>query len=402
MQKGAFDTLPASPFTRLRALLDDVTPPRAPVSLALGEPQHAPPSFALSAVSENIEQYRRYPPIAGTPDWQEAARGWLARRFGVSACVAQPQQVLPLNGTREGLFLAAQIAPQKPDGLMAMPDPFYQIYASAAVAAGATPHYLAATSETDHLPDLDAIDAAILARLRALYLCNPSNPQGAVADKAYLEKALALAVQHDFVLLVDECYAEIYDPQRTPPPSILQLMEAGWHDDAPVIAFHSLSKRSNLPGLRSGMAAGGATLMQAFHDLRQIAGPQCPMPAQAAAALAWGDDAHVEDNRARYGEKFDFAETVLAGSFDFYRPHAGFFLWLNVADGAAAALHLWQEEGLRVLPGGYLGGAHAAAYIRIALVADMAVTQDALPRLKTALDGFMRAPHHASDKTGGA
>ena len=394
MQKRAFDTLPASPFTRLRALLDDVTPPREPVSLALGEPQHAPPSFALSAVSENIEQYRRYPPIAGTSDWQAAARGWLKRRFGVAASVAQPHQVLPLNGTREGLFLAAQIAPPKPDGIMAMPDPFYQIYASAAVAAGAVPHYLAATPENNFLPDLDTLDADMLARLRALYLCNPSNPQGAVANKAYLEKALGLAVQHNFLLLVDECYAEIYDPQQTPPPSILEVMEESGQGDAPVIAFHSLSKRSNLPGLRSGFAAGGERLMQAFHDLRQIAGPQCPMPAQAAAALAWGDDAHVEDNRARYAEKFDLAETLLAGSFDFFRPQAGFFLWLNVGDGAAAALHLWRQEGLRVLPGGYLGASaapHATPYIRIALVADMAVTQDALPRLKTALDDFTAA-----------
>jgi aspartate/methionine/tyrosine aminotransferase len=399
MQKGAFDTLPASPFTRLRALLDDVTPPREPVSLALGEPQHAPPSFALSAVSENIEQYRRYPPIAGTPDWQAAARGWLQRRFGVAACVSQAHQVLPLNGTREGLFLAAQIAPPKADGVMAMPDPFYQIYASAAVAAGAKPHYLAATPQTNFLPDLDALDADTLVRMRALYLCNPSNPQGAVADKAYLEKALALAMQHNFLLLADECYAEIYDPHQSPPPSILEVMEASGTPDAPVIAFHSLSKRSNLPGLRSGFAAGGDGAMHAFHDLRQIAGPQCPMPAQAAAALAWGDDTHVADNRARYAEKFDFAETVFSGSFDFYRPHAGFFLWLNVGDGAAAALHVWREEGLRVLPGGYLAAphaAHAAPYIRVALVADMAVTQDALPRLKAALETFTQTATHGA------
>ncbi|MAI50609.1 MAG: aspartate aminotransferase, partial [Rhodobiaceae bacterium] len=265
---------------------------------------------------------------------------------------------------------------------------------------GAKPHYLAATPQTNFLPDLDALDADTLARMRALYLCNPSNPQGAVADKAYLEKALALAMRHNFLLLVDECYAEIYDPLQSPPPSILEVMAASGTPDAPVIAFHSLSKRSNLPGLRSGFAAGGDGPMQAFHDLRQIAGPQCPMPAQAAAALAWGDDMHVADNRARYAEKFDFAETVFSGSFDFYRPHAGFFLWLNVGDGAAAALHVWREEGLRVLPGGYLAASHAAShaapYIRVALVADMAVTQDALPRLKAALETFTQTATHGA------
>ena len=401
MQKGVSDTLPTSPFTRLRGLLDDVSPSQsgpAPVSLALGEPQHAPPSFALSAVSENIEQYRRYPPIAGTPDWQNAARGWLQRRFGVTDALSQGAQVLPLNGTREGLFLAAQIAPPKADGLMVMPDPFYQIYASATYAAGAQPHYLAATAQNGFLPDLEALKADVLARCRALYLCNPANPQGVVADKAYLTKALNLAQKHGFLLLVDECYAEIYDPQQSPPPSILEVMQETGQNNAPVIAFHSLSKRSNLPGLRSGIAAGGADVMQAFADLRQIAGPQCPMPAQAAAALAWGDDAHVEDNRARYAEKFDFADSILAGHFSYQRPAAGFFLWLNVGDGEAAALHLWREEGIKVLPGGYLAApatgsdadlSHAAPYIRVALVADLEVTKDALPRMKTALEAFM-------------
>lgn len=421
MQYGVFDTLPASPFARLRALLDDLTPPRPPVSLALGEPQHAPPTFALMAVSENVQDYRRYPPIAGTADWQAAARGWLQRRFNVTSALAAPSQVLPLNGTREGLFLAAQMAPQKPaakdGGLMAMPDPFYQIYASAAVAAGARPHYLPATRETGFLPDLAALDAEILSRLRALYLCNPANPQGAVADKAYLEQALGLAMQHGFILLVDECYAEIYDPEGAPPPSILEVMQEKGLHDAPVMAFHSLSKRSNLPGLRSGFAAGGESLMRAYAELRQIAGPQCPLPAQAAAALAWSDDAHVVENRARYAEKFAFAETVFGDAYGFYRPAAGFFLWLDVGDGEAAAVHLWREQGLRVLPGAYLAAhnpinsttnsptntdyskdakdaqcsPHAAPYIRVALVADMETTQEALPRLKAALDDFALA-----------
>ena len=397
MQKGAFDTLPASPFSRLRALLDNVTPPRPPISMALGEPQHAPPDFVLAVLRDNLADYGRYPPIAGTDDWQEAARGWLARRFDVTSCIADAAQVLPLNGTREGLFLAAQIAPPKRDGLIAMPDPFYQIYASAAVAAGAEPLYLPARAEAGFLPDLAALDALTLDRLRALYLCNPANPQGAVADKAYLDVALELAIRHGFLLLVDECYADIYDPETVPPPSILQLMQEKNLTDAPLLAFHSLSKRSNLPGLRSGFVAGGAGAMRALADLRQIAGPQCPLPAQAAAALAWGDDAHVATNRQAYAAKFDMAAEIFADSFGFSRPEAGFFLWLNVgldgySDGEAAALHLWREQGLRTLPGAYLAAdpeaAYAAPYIRVALVADAATNEAALLRLKTGLEAF--------------
>lgn len=392
MQERVFDTLPASPFARLRALLDDVTPRLAPVSLALGEPQHAPPDFVLQALKHNLDDYGRYPPIGGTPDWQEAVRSWLGRRFGVESVLADNTQILPLNGTREGLFLAAQIAPQKADGLMAMPDPFYQIYASAAVAAGAQPHYLPASAANGFVPALEDLSEDVLRRLRAHYLCNPANPQGAVADKAYLEKALELAQHYGFILMVDECYAEIYNPDAAPPPSILQVMQDKNLADAPVLAFHSLSKRSNLPGLRSGFVAGGISAMRALSDLRQIAGPQCPLPAQAAAALAWGDDAHVDENRRLYAEKFDLAETVFADAYDFHRPTAGFFLWLNVGHGEAAALHLWREQGLRVLPGAYLSAnkaaAHTAPYIRVALVANMEQTRPALQRLKAGLDEF--------------
>ena len=392
MQDRVFDTLPASPFARLRDLLDDVTPRGEPVSFALGEPQHAPPAFVLEALQQNLDDYGRYPPIGGTERWQAAVRGWLKRRFDVDHVVSEATQILPLNGTREGLFLAAQIAAPKRAGLMAMPDPFYQIYASAAVAAGATPFYLQATHANGFVPPLEALDDDVLSRLRALYLCNPANPQGAVADRAYLAKALELAQRHNFILMVDECYAEIYDPNRAPPPSILQIMQDNNLPDAPVLAFHSLSKRSNLPGLRSGFVAGGAGVMRALSGLRQIAGPQCPLPAQAAAALAWGDDAHVAENRRLYDEKFSLAEEIFGTAYAFERPPAGFFLWLNVGNGVAAAAHLWRHYGVRVLPGAYLSAdetaPHAAPYIRVALVAGMGQTKSALQRLKTGLDDF--------------
>jgi aspartate/methionine/tyrosine aminotransferase len=273
---------------------------------------------------------------------------------------------------------------------MAMPNPFYQVYASAALAAGAQPLYLDATSETGFLPDWEALDAATYARLRAVYLCSPANPQGAIADKAYLRRAYHLAKQHDFLLLVDECYSEIYDADA--PPSILEIIaEEDAQEDAPVLVFHSLSKRSNLAGLRSGFVTGGADVMRRFHKLRMVAGPQTPLASQAAAALAWGDDAHVDENRAAYRAKLDVAAEIFGSDFGFYRPAGGFFLWLNVGDGERAASILWQEEGLRVLPGAYLatdnkdGTNIGAAYIRVALVAPLAETKDALTRLHKAL-----------------
>ena len=390
-----FDSLPASPFARLRTLLDAIEPAKPPVSLALGEPQHAPPAFVLDALRAANADYGRYPPIGGTPEWRAAAEGWLRRRFALpDDFLTGATDILPLTGTREGLFLAAQLAPPKADGLMAMPNPFYQVYASAAVAAGATPLYLDAPKQTGFLPDLAALDMPTLKRLRALYLCSPANPQGAIADRAYLHQALDIAQTHNVLLLVDECYSEIYDAGRVaPPPSMLEVMAEA--EDAPVMVFHSLSKRSNLAGLRSGFVAGGRDVMAAYHKLRMVAGPQSPFAAQAAAALAWGDDAHVQENRTLYAAKLDMAERVLGGHFDFYRPAGGFFLWLNVgdqvADGEVAARRLWQEEGIRVLPGAYLTAPNSdgvnigASYIRVALVAPLAETEDALTRLRDCL-----------------
>lgn len=388
-----FDALPASPFARLRALLDTLEPGKTAVSLALGEPQHAPPAFVINALRDADADYGRYPPIGGTDEWRAAVVGWLRRRFALAdGFLTGATDILPLTGTREGLFLSAQLAPPKNDGLMAMPNPFYQVYASAAVAAGATPLYLDAPKEAGFLPNLEALDTATLKRLRALYLCSPANPQGAIADKPYLRRALELAQTNNVLLLVDECYSEIYDAGRVAaPPSMLQVMAEVGAEDAPVMVFHSLSKRSNLAGLRSGFVAGGTRVMAAYHKLRMVAGPQSPFAAQAAAALAWADDAHVIENRVLYAAKLDMAEKILAGHFDFYRPAGGFFLWLNVGNGEVAARRLWQEEGIKVLPGAYLTNPTAegtnigAPYIRLALVAPLAQTEDTLTRLRDCL-----------------
>lgn len=405
MLNGPFDALPPSPFARLRALLEPLAPPPTPpVSLALGEPQHAPPSFAVDILKNApASDYGRYPPIGGTDDWQDAARGWLSRRFHLAAdFLSAETQVLPLSGTREGLFLAAQLAPAKnnglnENGLMAMPNPFYQVYASAAVAAGAQPLYLDAPQENNFLPDLTALRAEELARLRAVYLCSPANPQGAIASLDYLKKAYQLAKQHGFLLLVDECYSEIYDENYAagPPPSILEVMQAEGDNDAPVLVFHSLSKRSNLAGLRSGLVTGGASAMAAFHKLRMVAGPQTPLPSLAAAASAWRDDAHVVENRAAYRAKIDVAEKIFGDAYGFYRPQGGFFLWLKTGNGEEAAKTLWQADGLKVLPGAYLtqdimrdnkARNIGHDYIRVALVAPLSETEQALARLKKTLD----------------
>ena len=398
MENGPFDALPPSPFARLRTLLDTIvlSTDQEQISLALGEPQHTPPPFVTQALAQaEAADYGRYPPIGGTAEWQKAARDWLARRFHLNSKSATDKflshdtQVLPLSGTREGLFLAAQIAPQKPDALMAMPNPFYQVYASAALAANATPLYLDAPQADGFLPDLGALDKADLLRLKAVYLCSPANPQGAVATYDYLKTAYHLAKQYGFLLLVDECYSEIYDTAA--PPSILQVMQDAGDDNAPVMVFHSLSKRSNLAGLRSGLVTGGADAMAAFYKLRMVAGPQSPLPILKAAALAWADDAHVDNNRAAYRAKLDVAEEVFGNAYGFYRPQGGFFLWLNVGDGVAATQTLWREAAIKVLPGAYLtqetrAGNIGTPYIRVALVAELAQTKTALQRLKACLD----------------
>lgn len=381
----------ASPFARLRTLLDDIAPPVSPIHLDIGSPRHPPPAAILESLAQDID-YVAYPPVAGIAEFHNATRAWVVRRFNIAAdFLAELETPLPLCGTREGLFLAAQITPQIENGYIFMPDPFYQLYATAAQAAGATPLYGAANKQNNFFPDLDALDEKTLSHLRGFYLCNPTNPQGTSATRTYLRHAYMLAKKYNFLLLVDECYSDIYDenssisPPISSPISMLEIMAEENDIDAPVLVFHSLSKRSNLAGLRSGFALGGRTAHQHFHALRLIAGTQSPVPHQRAAALAWADDAHVIENRALYKQKLDCAETILAGQFEFYRPAGGFFLWLNVGteNGETFAQTLWRNYGVRVLPGAYLAAVNqdAAAYIRVALVAPLEETKKGLEAL---------------------
>jgi aspartate/methionine/tyrosine aminotransferase len=285
------------------------------------------------------------------------------------------------------------LCPERKNGqtpAVLMPNPFYQVYAVAALTVGAEPVYLNATAATGHLPDFSAVDPALLDRTALVYLCSPANPQGAVASREYWQGLLALAEKHDFRILADECYSEVW--RTTPPIGILQVAAEVGADPERVLAFHSLSKRSNLPGMRSGFVAGGVGSIAAIRKLRTFAGAPLPGPLQKVAAAAWGDEAHVDASRALYHAKFALADQIFGGMQGYAPPEGGFFLWLPVDDGVAATVKLWTQTGVKVLPGGYLSrdtatGNPGAGYIRVALVAPIDETERGLTRLRDCLYG---------------
>jgi N-succinyldiaminopimelate aminotransferase len=384
-----FSNLPDYAFPRLRALLDAHAPGGDPIAMTIGEPKHPMPGFVAEVLAANLDGFGVYPPNDGTPELLAANSAWLARRYGVDVA---PDRIMGLNGTREGLFNAAlALCPERKNGavpVVLMPNPFYQVYAVGALAAGAEPVYVAATAATGFLPDYAALDAALLDRVALVYLCSPANPQGAVASRAYLADLLALAERHDFIVLADECYSEIW--HKAPPPGVLEVAAAAGTDPERVFAFHSLSKRSNLPGLRSGFVAGGEKGIARMRKLRSFAGAPVPLPLQRVAERAWADEGHVTESRALYAEKFEDAARIFSGIQGFALPEGGFFLWLPVDDGETAALRLWRETGVRVLPGAYLsrevGGENPGkGYIRVALVAPRDETQRGLTRLRDCL-----------------
>ena len=299
---------------------------------------------------------------------------------------------MALNGTREGLFNAAiALCPETKRGkqpAILIPNPFYQVYAVAAATVGAEAVFVPATEETGFLPDFEALPPEVLDRTTIAYLCSPANPQGAVASRDYLARLIALAEKHDFQIFADECYAEIW--RLAPPPGALEVAAAVGADPERVVVFHSLSKRSNLPGLRSGFCAGGPESIRRIRQLRAYAGAPLPQPIQRVSERAWADETHVEENRRLYAEKYAMAEEIFSGVNSFRLPEGGFFLWLPVPDGEEAALKLWRETGVRVLPGAYLaretGGQNPGkGYIRVALVAPKEETQRGLTMLRDCL-----------------
>ena len=386
-----FSNLPEYAFPRLRALLDSHAPGGEPLAMSIGEPRHPMPDFVGEVIAQHLEEFGKYPANDGTPELLDAISNWLARRYGVAI---GPERIMALNGTREGLFNAAMaLAPELKNGrtpAILIPNPFYQVYAVAAAAVGAEPIFVPAGPETGFLPDYAALAPEVLERVNVAYLCSPSNPQGAVASRDYLAGLLALAEKYDFRIFADECYSEIW--RESPPVGAAQVAAEQGSDPERVVIFHSLSKRSNLPGLRSGFLAAGPQSIRHIRRLRAYAGAPLPQPLQRVAERAWADEAHVIESRRLYGEKYDIAGAVFAGLDGFKLPDGGFFLWLPVEDGEAATLKLWQETGIRVLPGAYLardvnGDNPGKGFIRVALVAPKEETQRGLTQLRDCLYG---------------
>jgi N-succinyldiaminopimelate aminotransferase len=387
-----------SPFVRLTELIAGLAPGKPAINLSVGEPQHPIPSFVGPAIAAHLDEFGRYPANKGSEPFRRAVAQWLGRRYKLARPVDAEREVLVLNGTREGLFLAAiaakrWVAPRagKPGTLPAVliPNPFYAAYAAGALAADCEPVYMPATRESAFLPDLDALDDALLARTVAFYIASPSNPQGAVASRAYLDRLAGLARRFGFLVFADECYCEIYSKHAP-----AGMLEASGPDFANAVVFHSLSKRSNLPGLRVGFAAGDRRFLATFLELRNVAAPQVPGPAQHVGVAAYGDEAHVQENRKLYSAKFDLADQIIGDRYGYRRSAGGFFLWLDVSKyggGEVVTKRLWQEAGVRVVPGRYLareqadGSNPGADYIRVAMVQDKATTAEALHRLVAVL-----------------
>jgi aspartate/methionine/tyrosine aminotransferase len=384
-----------SPFARLADLLAPHKPGRPLINLSLGEPQHAVPDFVGPVLARHIGEFGRYPIARGIAPFREAAAAWATRRFGLPRALDPETEVLALNGSREGLFFAAIAAaraasPRKGAPAILMPNPFYPAYAAGARAAGCEAVFLPTVRDNGFLPDLDALDAETLERTVAFYLASPANPQGAVATPAYFDRVKQLADRHGFIVLSDECYSEIYT--REAPGS---LLAAAGPDFANVVAFQSLSKRSNLPGLRVGFVAGDRQFLARFHELRNVAAPQVPVPLQHVAIAAYGDEAHVDENRRLYRIKFDLADQILGNRFGYQRPAGGFCIWLDVSaygGDEAATVTLFRDGGVRVIPGSYLarpqadGSNPGAGYIRVAMVQDSDTTAEALRRMVDVLN----------------
>jgi N-succinyldiaminopimelate aminotransferase len=378
------------PFEKLRTLFEGTNPDtsKAPIALSIGEPKHTSPAFVLQAVADNLDKLANYPATLGIPELRTTIAQWLQQRFALPAIDADTQ-VLPVNGTREALFAFAQtVVNPVPGATVISPNPFYQIYEGAALLAGATPDFLNCTAENGFIPDFDAVTEQQWQNCQLLYLCTPGNPTGAVIPSATLQQLIALARQYDFVIASDECYSEIYPDENNPPPGLLQACaEMGDSDYRNCIVFHSLSKRSNLPGLRSGFVAGDARILANFLKYRTYHGCAMPLHHQLASIAAWGDEQHVRENRQLYRDKFSAVLAQLNGHMEVSAPEAGFYLWPKtpIADTDFARL-LYEQEHVTVLPGRYLGRDAAGSNpgenrVRMALVAPLSDCIEAAERI---------------------
>lgn len=388
------------PFEKLAALKAAVSAPEQlkDIFLSIGEPKHQPPQFVLDTLVSNLSKLSNYPTTKGLPELRQAIADWTSKRFKLNAgTFTADKHVLPVNGTREALFAFAQaiVDRHQPNPLVISPNPFYQIYEGAALLAGAQPHFLNCTPDNNFIPDFDAAPADAWQRCQLLFICSPGNPTGSVMDTAQLKKLIALADQYDFVIASDECYSELYFDEANPPAGLLQACaELGRDDFARCVVFHSLSKRSNLPGLRSGFVGGDAQILEKFLLYRTYHGCAMPVPTQLASVTAWRDEQHVIDNREAYRQKFDAVLRILEGVLPVTRPDASFYLWPKTPiKGELFAQQLFAQQKVTVLPGSFLareteGLNPGEDYVRMALVAPLAECIEAAERIKAFVQGL--------------
>lgn len=396
------ERLHAYPFERLARLKAGIEPPaRLPhIAMSIGEPQHAPPPFVIEALKRNLDRLGSYPATAGLPELRAAAARWLQRRFRLPEGSVDPEtMVLPVNGTREGLFACVQAAiDPRLEPLVLMPNPFYQIYEGAALLAGAEPYYLEATPASGFVPDLEAVPESVWRRCQLLFLCSPGNPTGTVLSRGYLEWALGLAERYGFIIAADECYTDIYLDESSPPPGLLEACLARGHDRFQrCIVFHSLSKRSSVPGLRSGFVAGDPEIISRFLRYRTYHGCAMPLPTQLASVAAWDDDAHAAANRQLYREKFEKVLPILSPVLNIPRPEGAFYLWPDVGgDDEAFARELFASEHVTVLPGSYLARPQGDSNpgrgrVRISLVPPVDTCVEAAERIRRFVEKTWRS-----------
>jgi len=374
------DKLHPYPFQKIAQLYAEVIPVDAPMlSLAIGEPKHKTPEIILEAIRDNLTGFSNYPITAGNPNLRSSIANWLTNRFHLADGLVNPENnILPVNGTREALFAFAQavVDSNKPNAKVLMPNPFYQIYEGAAFLAGAEPVFLACNANNNFIPDFDQVSTQTWNDCQLLYICSPGNPTGAVMNEAQIKQLMELAEKHDFIIASDECYSEIYFDENKPPLGLLEVAaEAGNTEFKRCVVFHSLSKRSNAPGLRSGFIAGDADILKEFLKYRTYHGCAMSEPIQAASIAAWNDEQHVIENRAQYRQKFDAVLDILKPVINVEKPEAGFYLWPDIeSDDEIFTRDIYAQQHLKVVPGSYLarsvdGENPGAQRIRMALVA---------------------------------
>ena len=387
MYPERFSHLPDYAFPRFRSLLDGHHFAGPQFNMTIGEPQHRYPPWIKDVLLEQIDGFNRYPANDGIEKLQVSIVKWFYRRFGLE--LTSDKNIIPLNGTREGLYnVSMALCPESLNGktpFVLIPNPFYQVYMISALSVNSEPLFIPTDENSGHLPDYLGLKADILNNTSAAYICSPSNPQGAVATVEYITALIELAEKYDFIIFADECYSEIY--RDIPPPGFMEISGKLGADPNRVVTFHSLSKRSNLPGLRSGFAASGGENIKRMKQLRAYSGAPIPEPLQHISASVWNDEEHVIENRKIYEKKYDFADKIFADFDGYFSPAAGFFLWLDVDDGEKTALKLWQSCGVRVLPGRYLakdfdGQSPGDRYIRVAMVAEPEETKNGLIKIR--------------------